>query len=127
MAVTPEREPRDGDGEGAGRVELFPSCPKLLGPSTGRRSQWSARRCGFRPRAMAVTADASPMTVTGTELLLKALFPSWPLMPAPQHWTPPEVVTAQVWVSPPVTEEIPVESPMTPTGVKLPVVELLPS
>ena len=49
------------------------------------------------PAAMAATPLARPLTATGTLLIVPATPPSWPLLFKPQHWTPPPVVSAQVW------------------------------
>ena len=67
------------------------------------------------------------MTSTGTLLLVVEPFPSWPSPFLPQHFTPPPVVTAQVWLPPAETDWTPLASPNTSTGNVLGVVELFPS
>src|SRR6266540_2409095 len=88
---------------------------------------------------MAAASDSvpdpiGPTTATGTELgpTPAALFPSWPSLLSPQHSTPLEESTAQVWAPPAAIATTPESIPVpvdatTATGTGLPVKELFPS
>jgi hypothetical protein len=71
------------------------------------------------PTETDVTPLVRPVTCTGTGLLVVELFPSSPSSLLPQHWTPPEVVTAQAENAPADTDLTPVASPTTCTGTEL--------
>src|SRR5688572_25435169 len=77
------------------------------------------------PELMRVT-PLNPFTSTGMDELRTAPFPSWPLAPAPQHFTVSVAVIAQECPSPAATALIPVR-PMTSTGRLESISELLPS
>jgi hypothetical protein len=69
-----------------------------------------------------------PLTVTGTRLLAVLLFPSWPKLLTPQHWTVPFASRAQVWTPAAAIEiDVAVVMPETVTGTRLLVVLLFPS
>jgi hypothetical protein len=74
--------------------------PALCGALGVERS--ASRKPGVgrsRSRIRLPSAQKLRPAVTGTLLLVVELFPSWPLLLEPQHWTPP-FTSAQVWVSP---------------------------
>jgi hypothetical protein len=69
------------------------------------------------------------VTGTGTKLPAVEPFPRAPLVPAPQHLTPPPAVTAQGNAIPTDTEVTPLVGvrPVTGTGTPLLVAEPFPS
>jgi hypothetical protein len=77
-------------------MELFPSWPTLLSPQHTRLPNVVTAHAELPPTEMAATPDARPETGTGTLLATLELFPSWPAVFSPQHWTPPWLVSAQV-------------------------------
>jgi hypothetical protein len=52
------------------------------------------------PAVIAVTPLARPVTSTGVLLSVVVPLPSWPAPLAPQHLTPPPLVSAHVWLEP---------------------------
>jgi hypothetical protein len=68
---------------------------------------------------MAITPLESPLTSTGMWLSVVELFPNWPFKFHPQHFTPPVMVSAQVWYASAVMALTPLESPLTFTGMGL--------
>lgn len=79
------------------------------------------------PLVMACTPEPSPVTSTGTELLLFVLFPSSPLIPMPQHFTAPALVSAQAFQPLAPIATTPELSPVTSTGTDELLVDPLPS
>ena len=78
----------------------------------------SAQAC-WAPTEIEETPDVRPVGGTGTELGVSRPSPSCPSVPAPQHRTPPEVVSAHVNVPPAETAFTPELRPVTETGVEL--------
>src|SRR5579872_6661104 len=68
------------------------------------------------PEAISVAPEVKSTTCFGVKgsVLLPVPVPVWPLEFDPQHRTPPALVSAQVWSSPPVTWEMPVKVPLPP-------------
>jgi hypothetical protein len=52
------------------------------------------------PAEIEATPEVRPATFTGVRLLVVVPSPSCPAELLPQHLTPPEVVSAHVWLSP---------------------------
>src|SRR5204862_1172557 len=79
-----------------------------------------------RETIVAVACGPKPTTATGVNLIepgspgLTAWMldpsPSWPPPDAPQHFTPPVRMTAQLWRTPAANAATPVLRPDTPTG-----------
>src|SRR5262249_22349268 len=93
-----------------------PSCPAALSPQHWTRpASESAHEC-CDPSATAFVVPAKPTTCWGTELTEFDPSPSWPNAFAPQHFTPPDVTTAQVWSPPAAIATAPLVGPTTPTA-----------
>jgi hypothetical protein len=60
-------------------------------------------------------------------LLIIEPFPSWPPVLLPQHFTPPPLVSAQVWPPPAAIALTPLARPTTSTGMRLFALEPFPS
>src|SRR5438093_1509212 len=67
---------------------------------------------------MAETPLASPETSTGVERLVCVPSPSWRKELAPQHLTPPALVSAQVRYPAAAMAETPLARPTTSTGIE---------
>ena len=74
---------------------------------------------------MATTPELRPNTSTGTLLATELPRPSCPLLPAPQHFTPPALVSAHMCSQPALSAITPPSRPDTSTGVLR--LRLLPS
>ncbi len=75
----------------------WPARQRLAPPALVIAQLWA------RPAATAATPPISPVTSTGTGLLVLLPLPNSPLLLSPQHLAPPAVVTAQVWYPPAAT------------------------
>src|SRR3989441_13305032 len=78
--------------------EPLPSWPKLLSPQ--QRIVPSRRTAQLCSAPGAITAGATPLTVTGVEELAVLPFPSRPSSPRPQHCSVPSRRIAHVWKAP---------------------------
>src|SRR4030095_12245833 len=67
---------------------------------------------------MAATPLVRPLTLTGVKRGVVVLSPSWPLLLAPQHFTPPPLVRAHACACPAAMATTPLERPDTATGVR---------
>src|SRR5580658_9543038 len=77
--------------------------------------------------ATAATPEDSPVTPTGVSLLAVEALPSWPSESYPQHWTPPDVVSAQVCELPAARATTGVLSVVAATGTLLLLCDPFPS
>ena len=115
-------------GTGLSVVLPSPSWPDPLAPQHLTPPESVSTHVSLPPEAMATTPLARPVTSTGVRLsMVVAPVPSAPLAFEPQHWTPPAAVIAHVCASPAATEVTPLASPVTATGVRLPVLVPFPS
>src|SRR5450830_575015 len=64
---------------------------------------------------------------TGVRRVVVVPSPSCPLVLEPQHFTPPPLVSAQVWLVPAATAVTPLDRPLTATGARRCVVVPSPS
>ena len=79
------------------------------------------------PTEICTTPDPPWVTATGVLEVLLDPFPSCPLVPAPQHFAAPLLVTAQTVFDPAEIFDTPDVRPVTDTGVELCVRVPLPS
>src|SRR5580693_7226994 len=134
MAETPDVRPMTATGVRLCALEPFPSWPEPLSPQHQTAPVVDSAQVCRSPAATAAIGDVRPMTGTGSVVAVVAEpFPSCPSRLPPQHWTPPDMVTAQVWLdpreSPPpaVMAETPDVRPVTGAGTLPSIVEPLPS
>jgi hypothetical protein len=129
MLATPEVSPNTATGTLlALEVEPLPSWPLLLLPQHHAPPEVVTTQAWLPPVEMLATPEVCPDTSTGTPLFVVELLPSSPIqLLRPQHFAPPDVVTAQVELLPAEILATPAASPDTATGTLLFVVELLPS
>ncbi len=76
---------------------------------------------------MALTPLDSEATFDGVGRSVSVLSPSWPSLFRPQHFTPPPLVSAQLWKAPALTVAMPLPRPVTATGSPWSKVDPLPS
>src|SRR5215218_3498430 len=126
MAVTP-LSPETSTGAVLSVVPPSPSSASPFQPQHLTVPELVSAQVCLSPSASAVTVTPpSPDTVTGTLLFVVPPSPSWPKKLSPQHFTAPELVTAQVWSRPALTATTPLR-PETATGTLLSVVPASPS
>ena len=105
----------------------LPSCPYSLLPQHLTAPPLVMAQLWALPALMAVTPLFSPVTSTGTGLVVVLPLPSCPVSLVPQHLTAPPLVRAQLCTIPALMDVTPLPSPVTSTGIRLPVVLPLPS
>src|SRR6185503_19079132 len=81
-----------------------PSCPSVFAPQHCTEPSPAIAHACDSPAASAVTSDDRPTTSTGDALSVVPPSPSSPLLPTPQHFTAPIIVTAQLNPFPATTE-----------------------
>ncbi len=81
----------------------------------------------LKPAATAATPPLRPIGEAGVRRPVVVPSPSWPKPLLPQHSVPPDVITAQVWASPPSSEATPPPTAEATTGTVWLVVEPSPS
>ena len=96
IATTPLVSPETSTGVRRFAVVPSPSCPALLAPQ--HFTPWAvvSAHAWRYPIDTAVTPEVSPETFTGVSRLVVVPSPTCPEPFAPQHFTPPLTVTAQV-------------------------------
>src|SRR5947208_1858508 len=99
--MTPLARLLTGTGVGRGACSASPNPQHSIPPVLLSAQVWT------RPAETAITPFPNPSTATGVLLSVVAPSPSSPLELEPQHWTPPELVTAQVWFQPTLIEATP--------------------
>src|SRR5439155_2801121 len=106
-----------------------PSCPEALEPQHLTPPPIRAAQEWNEPVVTAATPLERPKTSTGVRGLTVVPSPSCPTVLAPQHFTPPVLVTAQVCLEDDLAAmaATPLVSPETSTGVVLPLVVPLPT
>src|SRR5258706_428120 len=121
-ARMPTSRPKTNPGVGRSVVELSPSWPLPLLPQhfaspPEDSAQLTATLAWTVPVETIATPLDKPDTSTGVELVVVVPSPSWPTLFLPQHFTPPDLVSAQLCSSPTEIAAMPDESPTTSAGV----------
>src|SRR5262245_57131289 len=96
----PELNPTTSTGAEGWAVLPSPSWPSSLAPQHLTPPAVVSAHVWARPAAIAIAVVPRPPTSTGTGLSVVPPLPSWPVPLLPQHFTPPEVVNAQLWLAP---------------------------
>src|SRR3990170_79419 len=97
IALTPLARPKTSTGTLRSLVVPSPSPPKGLSPQHLTPPALVSAQVELQPTMIAVTPLVRPATSTGAVLSALLPSPSSPDELAPQHFTPPPLVSAQVW------------------------------
>src|SRR6266511_571052 len=95
-----------------------PSCPLGFQPQHLTAAVRVTAQVWRTPTEIDATPLLRPTTSTGVERSTVVPSPSWPRSLEPQHLTPPALVSAQPWRSPPAIAVTPLLSPGTSTAAK---------